>query len=164
MFLFSSSLEMEIFLLGHIVFDADSFYFTQEEPPAHLKACQPFPHGTLSSKKRHCLLWEHHDAAATIAISYVLKSNAEGSHMLLFRHPIIQGCYLSINALRYRAKPKLIEICWDYLLVSHISNSSSQGKLKGNWGCSKEHTKSKERGCCRYLKSWGIKMEERKQK
>lgn len=37
-------------------FQVDCFYFSGGEPPAGLSACQPFPHGTLGSKKRHCLL------------------------------------------------------------------------------------------------------------
>lgn len=63
--------------------------------------------------------------------------------MLLFIHPIIQGPYLSINASRCRAIPKLIKICEDYLLVVHINNSGGQGKMKGN-GDAAESPKSTE--------------------
>lgn len=161
MFLLSSSLKMELFLLNHTVFDVDSFYFTQEELPAHLKVCQSFSHG---SKKRHCLLEEHHQATTTTPIPYVLKSNTEGSHMLLFIHPIIQSCNLSINALRCRGKPKLIKICWDYLLVFHISSTGARENWRGIKDVAESILRAKERGCCRYLKSWGFKMEGRQQK
>lgn len=77
--------------------------------------------------------------------------------MLLFIHPIIQGPYLSINALRCRAKPKLIKICQDYLLVFHISNSSGQGKVKGNEDAAErvQRVKSKRKGLLQVLEELG---------
>lgn len=125
-----------------LLFYAHRTSWTPESLPA-------FPHPIPQALKDT----EKHRDTTTAAVSYILVSNAEGSHMLVFIHPIIQGRYLSINALRCRAKPKQTK--------SARKNSNSSGLGKEKWGCCRDGPKSKRRDCYRYSKSWVMKKEEK---
>lgn len=144
-------------------FEVDRFYFTHKKCPALLKAGQPFPHSSLGSKKRALpplrASWRHWHHL------YFLPSQIQcrgQSHAPVYTSHNTRPLFIN-KCLEVQSNTQANKNLWGLSAGGSHRQQWWPGKSEGKWGCSRESKeyRAKGRGCYRYLKSWGIKREEK---